>query len=82
MARVYYSTIYYFAAYSGGECILKLQSKQMTVHQEMDTNYTVVQYTDDDGYQQLVTLSPNTVWTLEQYYRCTQPKIISSNTMI
>ena len=54
---------YYFAAYSGGECILKFQGTHMTV--KTADNHTVVNYIDDDGDQQKVLISINAVWTLE-----------------
>lgn len=54
---------YYFAAYSGGECILKFQGTHMTV--KTADNHTVVNYIDDDGNPQQVILSANAVWTLE-----------------
>lgn len=54
---------YYFAAYSGGECILKFQGTNITV--KTADNHTVVNYIDDDGDQQKVLISINAVWTLE-----------------
>lgn len=54
---------YYFAAYSGGECILKCQGTNMTV--KTADNHTVVNYIDDDGEHQKVLISANAVWTLE-----------------
>lgn len=54
---------YYFAAYSGGECIIKFQGTNMTV--KTSDNHIVVNYIDDDGEQQKVLISANAVWTLE-----------------
>ena len=56
--------LYYFAAYSGGECIIKCQGTNMTV--KTADNHTVINYIDDDGNPQIVRLSSNAVWTLER----------------
>ena len=55
---------YYFAAYSGGECILKCQGTDMTI--TSTDNRIYVDYIDDDGKHQQVMLSPNSVWTVER----------------
>lgn len=72
---------YYFAAYSGGECILKCQGTDMKVTTpDVSTmevlgpgmtairseHKTLVDYIDDDGNPQQVILSANAVWTLER----------------
>lgn len=80
---------YYFAAYSGGECIIKCQGTNMKVITPNTTNietkrtitdatttiertitvtepYISVNYIDDNGNPQQVTLSANAVWTLER----------------
>lgn len=62
---------YYFAAYSGGECIIKCQGTDMKVTTPDTTitstdNRIYVDYIDDDGKHQQVMLSPNAVWTLER----------------
>ena len=62
---------YYFAAYSGGECILKCQGRNMKVIPYFTSTYEprekeiYVDYIDDDGKHQQVMLSPNVAWTLE-----------------
>lgn len=62
---------YYFAAYSGGECILRCQGTNMKVKTPditlWDTKDKIfVDYIDDDGNPQQVILSANAVWTLER----------------
>lgn len=62
---------YYFAAYSGGVCILKCQGRKMKVTPyytstpETREKEIYVSYIDDDGKHQQVMLSPNVAWTLE-----------------
>lgn len=55
---------YYFAAYSGGECILKCQGTDMTV--KTADNHTVITYIDDDNEECEIRISSNAVWTLER----------------
>ena len=54
---------YYFAAYSGGECICKCQGTNMTV--KTSDSQTVVEYTDDDERTSQIILSANAVWIME-----------------
>lgn len=56
--------IYHFAAYSGGECILKCQGTHMYV--DASGPFIIVNYRDADNEHIEITVSPNAVWTLER----------------